>query len=706
MEDLTRRSLLKTSVAAAVGATVTGTATATGNDGPAVAGELKRFATTAFGAEVTGPATLPDGTLVFSLQHPADNGRNQPAFRDGAIGYVEGFQFGADEEFEELSIPTTAAEQGQVRTAAGEYTILARERESIDGGTERLGVPTTPDGDPLDEFAGSRYSAFGNDPDMNQFVAAPASEYDGYLFTNFEQSPGTLTRMPVTVDDGTIDPDLSNTVNLANRERLRSLGGTRINCYGDLSPWGTPLSAEEEYSHPRLAPSATVGDILEDSGIGRRGAAQFYNRPNPTEIQSLVGEYYDDDWYVQGYFALAGVELQAYYLGAEPRDQGRVAETNIDTKTPIADPYPNPYRYGYVVDFRNATAGDPDWVDPVKYYVMGRAAWEAPDVQSDHRTVYLTSDGTNKGIYKFVADRPISSYHDPMEVAGTLHAPKVTNAAAAGGSAPGEVPLSIDWIELGHATNAEVESWIADYDGVDQIDYLQHHTDDWSEGDPVTEAVLEAADREVIENGNRDYIADETIARWARQFAQRGPDGVDDELRRVPFLETRAAAKEVGATIEFRKAEGIDSLPDAGPGDHVYVGLSEFNSGLSDDAGDVRLSRVDGGVVYRGELSPDYDLTTLEPVIVGAGADDPANVADDALLNVDNVYVLEDGRVLCCEDADQLGRSYPNDGMYVFTPEELLDDAEPPAQPPGESPPEGPPFTVPDAGPVPRDPSE
>ncbi|AKU07885.1 hypothetical protein C454_13423 [Haloferax gibbonsii ATCC 33959] len=31
---------------------------------------------------------------------------------------------------------------------------------------------------------------------------------------------------------------------------------------------------------------------------------------------------------------------------------------------------------------------------------------------------------------------------------------------------------------------------------------------------------------------------------------------------------------------------------------------------------------------------------------------------------------MDDGRVLCCEDADQFGRSYKNDCLYVYTPED------------------------------------
>ena len=138
----------------------------------------------------------------------------------------------------------------------------------------------------------------------------------------------------------------------------------------------------------------------------------------------------------------------------------------------------------------------------------------------------------------------------------------------------------------------------------------------------------------------------------------------------MPFLETRAAAKEIGASIEFNKAEGVDSVDDAGPGDFVYFGISEFNDDLADDTGDIQMDRVDGGVVYRGELDSNYNVSTLEAVIVGPDFTDSADVANDALRNIDNVYVMEDGRVLCCEDGfAEPGRDYPNDCLYVYDPD-------------------------------------
>ncbi len=678
---------MQTSAAAALGASVAGLASGDVSESdtpgaPSVKGALKRFSSTALGAEVTGPYVFEDGALLYSLQHPS---RDNPApFDRAGIGYFKNFRFsfdGSNDDFAELSTPQTNAEQGRVRAGNGEYELLAREEDVINGGSELLGVAQTPDGtnvvidDGSDEgdfeqagtFAGTQYGNPGSNPDCNQFVESDEDGIAGYLFTNWENSPGNVSRIPLSrTEDGGLESDLDDAINLVNTEPFREIGGTRINCYGDKSPWGTMISSEENYAHPKVSLKATVGDI-EDAGTGEgiRGAQEFWNRPNPPEIQDAVGEYDDvDGWYVQGYWALTGVEFLAYYLGADGVDQA----SDANTLTPIGDAYPNPYRYGYHVDIREPTADPPQ---PVKYYVMGRTSWEAPDVQNDLRTVYGCSDGDSKGIYKFVADEPIPTYDDPMDVAGTLYAPRITNAAAATRNSPAEVSLEVEWIPLGHATNGEVASWIADYDGITQVDYLETHADtDW-QNDLAT--ALEEADRAVIENGNRDYITDEEILDWAAQYEANGPRGVDEELRRVPFLETRAAAKEIGASIEFNKAEGVASIDDAGPGDFVYFGISEFNDDMADSTGDLRMDRVDGGVVYRAELEPDYDVSTLEPVITGPDGTDPADVADDALINVDNVYVMDDGRVLCCEDADQLGRSYPNDCLYVYQPNTIVD---------------------------------
>jgi len=693
MVDLTRRNLMATSVAAALGASVAGVASAEVSESdtpsaPSVRGDLKRFSTAAFGAEVTGPFVFEDGSLLYSLQHPS--GDNPGKFGRAAVGYFSAedgpFQFtfdGSNDDFAEIGVPSTKSEEQRIRSKAGDYKVLIQGREQIQGGDERLGVPQTPDGTDITELA-SPGGGYGGNPDCNQFVATDDAGTEGYLFTNWENYPGGISRVPLSQADSgewSADTDSDEAINVMNTDPFRDLGGTWVNCYGDLSPWGTMISSEENYSHARVSLTNTVGDIVKaESGVGLIGGCQFWNRPNPPEIGGAIDDYANsgdvsENFSPQGFWALDGIEKLAYYLGADAPDS--------NSTDPIGDVYPNPYRYGYHVDIRDP-ADDPP--SPIKYWVMGRASWEAPDIQGDRKTVYGCSDGDSKGIYKFVADEPIDSYGNTDDIAGTLYAPKITNDAASAEDAgqrnsPAQTPLEIEWMELGHATNGEVEDWIAEYDDVTQVDYITKHTK-YSENQLGTsvaiEKALKEADLEVLTNvdGNQSYITNQEIVDWAEQYEQRGPDGVDEELRRVPFLETRAAAKEVGASIEFNKAEGVDSVDNSQPGDFVYFGISEFNDQLADDEGDIQLDRVDGGVVYRAELEPNYNVSTLEPVISGADFTDPAGEQlDNALGAIDNVYVIRDGRVLCCEDGagDAPNRSYPNDGLYVYQPNVLVD---------------------------------
>jgi len=545
-----------------------------------------------------------------------------------------------------------------VLSAGGEYAYLVQEGDPINGGTEKWGHPETPDGTDIADIVGESYEGVGHNPDMNFFVSTTDDGTEGYLFTNNETTPGAITRTPISRTDGSWDADLENAAEIENQAAFRDIGGTKINCYGDLSPWETPLSAEEDYGHPRVNGLATVSDIVEQgSGVGLRGGSEFYNRPNISEVGDALEDIFGDDaWSPMGLWANSGVEKLAYYLGAEPVDRTEAG----NTRTPIDDEFPNRYRYGKIVEIADPTAEEPT---PVKHHVFGRAAWECPEVLPDERTVYLASDGGAKGIYKFVADEPIPEYDSRMDVRGTLFAMK---ASEIGEGPVAETDLEVEWLELGTASNAEVESWIADYDDITQVEYLETHAEtDWEDD---LETALAEADEEVAINGNRDYITDEEIVEWAAQYEEHGPDGVDEELRRVPFLETRAAAKEIGASIEFNKAEGIDSHDEAEPGDFIYFGISSLGGYMTDEQGELRFDEVESGVLYRAELEDGYDVSRLEPVVVGPNGSDPESLKDVSLINVDNVMMMDDGRVLLCEDKGSFGRSYPNDAMWVYEP--------------------------------------
>lgn len=131
---------MATSVATAAGAATMGLASAQDDDTrnvPWVDGGLKRFATTAFGAEVTGPFVTETNELIFSLQHPS---RDNPAPFDKG-GVVEGYQFdhdGSNNGFEELA-PPRSDEPVRVRCPR----LADSDGEQPDG-VERDGAPRTP----------------------------------------------------------------------------------------------------------------------------------------------------------------------------------------------------------------------------------------------------------------------------------------------------------------------------------------------------------------------------------------------------------------------------------------------------------------------------------------------------------------------------------------------------------------------------------
>jgi len=89
---------------------------------------------------------------------------------------------------------------------------------------------------------------------------------------------------------------------------------------------------------------------------------------------------------------------------------------------------------------------------------------------------------------------------------------------------------------------------------------------------------------------------------------------------------------------------------------------------MTDEQGELRFDEVESGVLYRAELGDGYDVSRLEPVVVGPNGSDPESLKDVSLINVDNVMMMDDGRVLLCEDKGSFGRSYPNDAMWVYEP--------------------------------------
>ena len=293
--------------------------------------------------------------------------------------------------------------------------------------------------------------------------------------------------------------------------------------------------------------------------------------------------------------------------------------------------FPNPYRYGYNVEI---TAPKSDQPRPVKRYAMGRFSHENAVIMPDQKTAYQSDDGSDVVFFKFVADQAgdLSS--------GTLYAAKVTqdlgsrNAAIAG--------FDIEWIKLGSNSDAAIESVIRNFDQISTADFAP---------------------------GKTSYISDDEILNWA--FKVQDPSQqqlLSERERAIPFLESRKAAKALGATAEFRKMEGVNiNYQGASDGSvpYMYMAMSEISEGMSDNSGDIQLETLKCGVVYRMKLASDYNVSRMEPAVAGGRYDAtavPNRCELQAISNPDNLIVLDNGAVIIGEDTS----NHENNALWIL----------------------------------------
>lgn len=586
---------------------------AAGEDG-AVSTGLTRFATVPLGAEVTGLFLTEDGDLFFNAQHPSTENdeadANGKIYNKATIGVVTGVNVNQLPNYTISSpVPDTDFEKETTMVAYGEYQVLAQTGDLFTS-TPANGIGSVMSADGLEEVVQADMV------DFNGYI--PTGANTGYLYTNWEFYPGGMSRMAMTKD-----PD-SGMWTVSDAEMLDfGVYGTIANCFGSVSPWGTPLTSEEW---------GNAGDnthIWNDPTLG-------------------------DAW-----------------PAASRNNLAKYIDSSVDDAVE-ATTFPNTYRYHYIVEITNPTDGDVDNVVPVKHYAMGRYEHENSTVMPDQRTVYLSQDSTDGVFFKFVADVAGDLS------AGTLYAAKLTQDA--GSNEPATTGFDIEWIELASGNNAEIETWIAEYDSVDfdsfEAGKSSYLTDAdaiaWASGDanyPSFDDVYQPA----VDAGYED-------ANTYGGLVTAG-EPMDD---RIAFLESRKAARAMGATAEWRKFEGIsvnvkraeeavegtDLIADEAVEEaYVYFAISDIDRGMIDGEGDIQLnSRVkDCGGIYRMPLLAGYDGNRIEPVIMGAtyrSSLDGAETCDvDGLSQPDNVIVMDDGRILIGEDGGQT-----NNTLWMYDP--------------------------------------
>ena len=245
----------------------------------------------------------------------------------------------------------------------------------------------------------------------------------------------------------------------------------------------------------------------------------------------------------------------------------------------------NPYHYGLVPEVTVDASGK---ASVVKHYAPGRFAREMQIGASDNRTFVAGDDGKGTGLFMFVADS------EKNLSAGTIYAAKVTQTAATGAGS-----YTVQWIRLGQATNADIRAMVDS--GIKFSDiFLFSNTDP---GDATYKKV-------VTYNGTE----------WLKVKA-----GME---KAAAFLETRRYAALLGATTEFSKMEYVAyNQRDK----KFYIVISRIETLMTDGAGDIKVSRNDGGAVLEmataasvkdsagGTINSSYVGTTLAtiPELIG-----------------------------------------------------------------------------------------
>lgn len=554
------------------------------------AGTLTRIATVPLGAEVTGIFLSEEGDLFFNVQHPsgtntATNSVNEMPINTGTVGVLAGANFNnLPVTLPNSPVPSSDEEKQLVMTAIGQYQVLGQTGDTFDADLpEGLGHIYTLDGAEL---------VLENDmPDFNGFISTADNE--GYLFSNWEELPGGMSRMKVEKDQFGMWE-----VTEAMMLDFSPVWGTAANCFGSMSPWNTPLTSEE------WVVNSSVDTTTSPS----------WNDPEAVSTNARLGRM----WQM------------------------------------TAPDAPNPYNYGYIAEVTEPLADEPVIV---KHFTMGRYEHENSTVMPDGKTVYLSQDDTGGVLFKFVADTA-----EDLS-AGTLYGAKLTQDA--GQNDPATTGFTVEWVELASGDNMTIRSWIDEYNGIGTDDYVDGQSSyitmadvqAWADGD---------ANYPSVEDGGSSVTAGQPM---------------DD---RVVFLESRAAARLKGATAEWRKLEGIsinqkraqeavegvDTIEgEVVQNAYLYIGIADIDNTMTDGEGDMQLStRVkDCGGVYRARLEAGYNISRIEPVVMGGTYRSSLTGAErcdvNQLSQPDNVIVMNDGRILIGEDGFQ-----ENNTLWMYEP--------------------------------------
>ena len=384
--------------------------------------------------------------------------------------------------------------------------------------------------------------------------------------------------------------------------------GRRAEGWYSRMPMSMSLAAVDQANDGTLAASAVKPiDFSEVDGLWIPCAG------GPTPWNTHLGSEEDYDLYFQA-------------VSGEKNHKKATEGIRALNEMYLGEAEANPYDYGYIPEVTVKADGS---TEVVKHYSMGRATWELARVMPDSRTAYFGDDGNHVGLFMYVADTA-----EDLS-AGTLYAARWNQISGEGGGS-----ATLDWVKLGHGTDAEVKAIIDSGVTFDDIfdSTTAEATPDWK-----------AQGYKMIRAG---HSGDEIL---------RLKDGME---KAAAFLESRRLAAYLGATTDFNKMEGVDADPKK---KNLYVAMSYNEKGMQAEPGaaqdHIRVEKIKAGATYEvamdggrvdtdgAAINSDWVGTAMRVPAALLGEDIPVdalgNIAHpDKIANPDNVFFSNKMRTL------------------------------------------------------------
>lgn len=491
----------------------------------------------------------------------------------------------APKTIEKMAIPYTEAKvevtyaDGTKKTFPLSYDLLYKTNDTLvsrNGEKLPIGTPLDVNGNPIKDKSKEGLDVYyvSDAPDSNSLLEPINGQL--YLVTHLEYTSldaagkDAWRRVPASINVARLEQNMETgelRVVSADKVDASDAQGIWVPCNGSLSPWNTHISSEE------YEPDARQFELekkLDEAAKRERINKGEFDKTNTYSFARL-------------------------YFGDE-------------TKA-------NPYLYGYIPE---VTVNPDGTTKIVKHYSTGRKSNEIMVMMPDNRTAYFGDDGDYTMLFMYVADKAKDLS------AGTLYAAKYTQTGAENGGKG-----TLTWIQLGHATDAEVEEMAKKYSFSD-----------------------------IFETSNEPKEGFTAIKQYSALYSDSGAveyvkvkPGME---KAAAFLEPRRYAAILGATSEFNKMEGVAVNPKE---KKVYVALSDVSKGMEKNEKDptdhIQVAKNKAGGVYEmtlaggqkdskgASIDSPYVATSMSALLLGEPlkeADAYGNAANpDKIANPDNL---------------------------------------------------------------------